>query len=659
MPKESNSTRVVYYPPTDLACGYCKGRIIDILSTNDSSINNINEAIEVHQCKLYVECVPSLFDDNVALSIKKNADEKFSVACKFVNGCLDATSLNTLFEEVEIQYISQFWQLISLTGATGKIDESSLMALIEAHPNQLYEILKLKTLVGKFDSLIGEQMETHPLVSAKLIVGDLASTSSSSSNLCFPRSLNKERIDRILIEYLNTEEPRTPNLNYVKLIVNWPRRNKLSYTPAPAVRVLAKNRLREISSKLFSPESGIRYGVELTIEPNQQEIKIASYDDGLLSLRFGGKWLSQYLDLATIMTNFIYVFEILDMEGQMIMAAHENDVSTLMKVIGIHGVDEYPESMIFNTRNYQGLLSVSSYARFLENKGIRIEEVIEWVYNTYIEEEFGIHGFSLSLPATGSSWLDKCKGVGPEIERALKAFVLYEENGSINPSYFEYMTVPPNFIIKSLLSNKYVVSAESFKKYAWHLFSDQSRVAYSEKHPDCDPCFYEMLINERVSIDDFPECYHPILDLLMTNGFVEVRETNRLWPTTRSACLRRIWQYGAINMTRLSKADREIVDGLVNESVLTYSSNLFTQDEADYLSFSLNNSKFGNAWALRNKYDHASGSVFDDTEDQLVHDYYQMLLILIAITLKINEELCLQTGKGGIVEFVEWPSICE
>lgn len=656
MPKEFNSTRVVYYPPTDLACGYCKDRIIDILSTNDSSINDINEAIEIQQCKLYVECVPDLFDDEALSSMRKNADEKFSAACKFVNECLDATSLNALFDEVELQYISQFWQLISSTGAIGKIDESSLMALIAAHPNQLYEMLKLKTLVGKFDSLIGEQMETHPLVSAELIVGNLASASRSSSNLFFPKSLNKERIDGILTEYLNAEEQHAPNLNFVELIVNWPRRNKLSYTPAPAVRVLAKNRSRELSSELFSPEGGIRYGVELAIDPNQLEIKTASYDDGLFTLRFGGKWLSQYLDFATIMTNFIYVFEILDTEGQMVMAAHENDISTLMKTIGMHGIDEYPESMIFNTRNNQGLLSVLSYARFLESKDIRIEEAIEWVYNTYIEDEFGISGFSLSLPAAGSNWLDKCKGVGPEIERALKAFVLYEENGSIDSSYFEYMTVPPNFKIKSLLSDKYAVPAESFKKYAWHLFSDQSRVAHSENHPDCVPCFYEMLVNEHVSLDDFPEFYHSILDLLMANGFVEVREANRLWPTARSVCMRRIWQYGAINMTRLSRADKEIVDRLVNEGILSYSSNLFTQDEADYLSFSLNNNKFGNAWALRNKYDHASGSAFDDTEDQMVQDYYQMLLILIAITLKINEELCLQTGKGAIEEFVEWPS---
>ena len=43
---------------------------------------------------------------------------------------------------------------------------------------------------------------------------------------------------------------------------------------------------------------------------------------------------------------------------------------------------------------------------------------------------------------------------------------------------------------------------------------------------------------------------------------------------------------------------------------------LFSKDEADYLDYVLNDSKFSNAYALRNHYEHGHSTYFSEDQDK-------------------------------------------
>ena len=253
------------------------------------------------------------------------------------------------------------------------------------------------------------------------------------------------------------------------------------------------------------------------------------------------------------------------------------------------------------------LEEVFGYRRLLLESKIRLEDAIGWFFNDYIKDEFEIEGFSISLPTEETSWLDKCKAVGPEIERALRAFTLYVKNGSIDTDYFPYVTIKGFGGVPSLLDRKYLVEGEEFELPANLLLSDQSPLAHSSTHPKDGREFCRLVTRLHLTENDFYEVYRPQLKYLIDNGFVETEDDGILQLTSRARLIELVWKRGAARRRDFVRYSEQI-EKLVSEKAIAYSSALFSPDEADYLSYMLNNAKFSNALALRNKYDHGGVS---------------------------------------------------
>lgn len=300
-----------------------------------------------------------------------------------------------------------------------------------------------------------------------------------------------------------------------------------------------------------------------------------------------------------------------------------------------------------------------AYRNLLKGRGCRLEAALEWFYNEYTESEFGIGGFKTSLPTEETSYLDKCKSIGPEIERVLKSFKLYVERGAVDESYFPHVEIKGFDAIPSLIEKKYLVESSGFARRGDILFSDQSWLAYSEARPDAGCSFFSMISEERVVRSDFHDIYQPSIDWAINEGLVEIREDGAIEPSAKSKFLRHIWNKGAIPLFHYSDRDKQMGDRLSVDGIAGYSETLFSPDESDYMNFMFNNAKFSNAVALRNKYDHASSRI-DGPNDQAIHEEYCRLLVLpIGITLKINGELSVHLDKGGVEDFIDWPLLDE
>ena len=109
--------------------------------------------------------------------------------------------------------------------------------------------------------------------------------------------------------------------------------------------------------------------------------------------------------------------------------AHSHEERGLLAMLGSHVLGEYRMNTLSNMRESLANVEVVAYAHFLESRGTRLEDALEWTYNVYFAEEYSISDFSLALPSSGASWLDKCKSIGPEIERAVKSYSIYSRIG--------------------------------------------------------------------------------------------------------------------------------------------------------------------------------------------------------------------------------------
>ena len=303
-----------------------------------------------------------------------------------------------------------------------------------------------------------------------------------------------------------------------------------------------------------------------------------------------------------------------------------------MKTLGLHPKGEYDtRNTLYIINDSKARCEIVGYESLLVECGTRLEDALEWFYNKYIADEFGITGFSISLPTTETNFLDCCKSIGPEIERVLKAYKLYAQKGTIDSDYFPYVEVGDFSQIPSLSVEKYYVEGPGFEEASAPFVSDQSLLAYSEAHPGSYSSFFDMILKCKVKINDYPHqlrqyLYHALdIDMIsIDEGFIE--------PTEKACILYFIWNNGAFPIRHYPESDKEICEKLVKDGILKRSPFLLTPDEADYATFIFNDKKFCNAIALRNKYSHGSDAISDPNSKDIVSDYYRLLLLLIAIT---------------------------
>lgn len=651
--EEINHSRVSCYGPNDYGTYRSIERCKEILMDGESHpIETINDAIEIGEIKEVIGCVPEAFDD-MSLEINHILKRLYGKACSFAHSALTNNALLDVYESVEWQYIDRFWNLASSTKAYEKINSDELVELLSRHSLCISNVMSHYGLVQKFDQHIRAVLSKNIDAAVSIIVGNIGAEVRSKEMIYLPPSLTGSDIDEIVLRYLSETNP---NLNYVQVLMNWPSAAAKDYSPSIEVRIKAKRRYEELSKQLFDETGSIEYGIEASISGNQIAYKDSYVDGNTLKTFFGEEWLSRYLDHPTIMNNCAYVFDYLDERGLLTCPAREHDESTLMKTFGMRAKDEYDNNIFFKMRQDLLLEETALYAKLLERNGRRLEDAIEWTYNVYFAKELGIGGFSISLPATGCSWLDKCKAMGPELERALKAYSLYSKMHVIDPDYFRFENFKLFSEFKSLHRNKYVIRGDRYDEAAKPLFWDQSLLAFASRIKSPEDNLWDLLHKHVVHVDDYDGDYRSAIESLINKGFLaESDKDGRLLPSKKAHYLKKIWDSSAYPLWRCSKATIDGAHELVKQGYLKYSDALFSPDEASYLNYMFNNAIHSNALALRNSYDHGNSPVDDPNSSQFARDYYLFLTLLIEITLKISEELIRYTGNGGDLELIDWP----
>lgn len=653
--REFNHTRIVSYDRSDWAVGAFIDRCLHILKEEPRhQIATINDAIEAHQLKLTFETVPEFFKEGEDIDIASAVSSLFANASKYTRETLKSSGIIDIYVEVEMQYATQFWGLVHACGAEKMISGEEIDEFLSRHVECLASILENDKLVKLFDTVLGKSLVDNPFYSAELLIREYATESRSQNAIHLPKCLSQGDFDSIMAGYLDDQRA---NPNYMEVLFNWPSgATKCRFSPSPDVKVRAKRAYDEAMDELFRQGTGLKYGAGVLIDPEQIACKGVKVEGLTLTYSFSETWLAKYTDNASIMNNCRYLLDVVDQSGLMAAPAHSHEKSGLLAMLGSHVLGEYRMNTLSNMRESLANVEVVAYAHFLESRGTRLEDALEWTYNVYFAEEYSISDFSLALPSSGASWLDKCKSIGPEIERAVKSYSIYSRIGKIDGDYFPYESFKTFGTLNALSEKKYAIDGANFNGWGFYLFSDQCMLTYRRGHNDHARCFFDLISNAMVTFDDYDAVKAEMLQQLVDRQLVSAcEETGALSPTPRSICLKAVWDNGAIALGGCGDGNLALIDGLVSDEMLSYCGKLFTPDEAAYLDYMFNDASFPNSQGLRNRYDHAHSPIADPDAASIRLDYYRMLTLLVAITLKINDELSVATGRGYLENFVDWP----
>ncbi len=640
----NDDLRVKYYSTNDLSAGFYLKRIEDIICNFvvEKKRVDINEIIELYNIQQFFHNrIYSIHWTKQQLNDYSEIVSDFSkVIGKFFSG-INIDTIESMFDTIYYDYRNDFWKLIEKYKVYDKISVEQFRKIILNKHFILNNVLKCKNIVKKFSDEIITYMEKNPFCAEIILSYYLEKHDRNIESLYFPVELSNEKKTLILDKYIASN---SSNINYLKLIFESNSTNNLRLPDR--LKLKAKRKYDEEIETLFKEGTGFEYGAKVSFSNKiDEEFKFETDDNRILSVLYSAKWIKENLDYPTLLNNFIYLFGYTDLQFRSLHVSRESQMSIIEKALGIKGRKEYPTGIAFQQIQMLAQLQMIGYCNELEKYNIFLEDIIEWFFCNYLEEEFNVKGFCFNKSSHTVSYLEKCRNIAAEFDNILKRFKIYCEDGEIDDELL-HISTEHIFIkdIPSMLSNKYIYPCgNDYQTISNLLFSDQSIIHYLPKLSNNYNSFYCLLEKENVYYDMFEDYQIPSIDWLIDHNIIKIDNKKRIMPYwEKIKILNELYQHDVVCFSYMKKYQSIIME-LNKMGLVQFSSSLFSRPEQDYYNYLFNKSEFDNGLDIRNSYTHGTQRV---DENQNKQDYFIFLRIMILIVIKINEEFCLKYPKN-------------
>jgi hypothetical protein len=641
--------KVKFFSADDSSCNYYLPKAENIMNSFDpnKATYTINEIIEFHNISKYIHAEVYL----KSWSIEDVAKFKDMIVIfkgiigKFFNSISD-NKIMDLFNAVDGSYRRDFWNLIEKFKVYKSVSADTFNNLLVQSNVGLYEVLTNKSLVNYYGEYIKKQLLLDE-TAAKFLLDkyEINRHNNQKSEIHLPKELSKNDVEIIILNYIKSSDP---NLNYLRIIANVQSSNEFSISDR--IRLQARRRVEDEESKLFNKNSGITTEFRISFSDKQDEEVVKKVNSQKCSFSYSLRWLKNNTEYNTLLNNFIYLFYFTDLQMRINFVNKVNEMGVLERDIVMISKNAYPIGYSFACKDRISLLQMSAYYEQLDRLSIRLEDIIEWFFKNYMSEEFKVTDFRIKMPSEHSLYIEKCRAILPEMESILKQFSLYVEDKAIDHELLQissehllYKNIP------SLIDKKYVYGKNNeFEQVTFYFFSDQCMLSYFEGKKSKAKTFFELLKNEKISIDDYPDYWHSDINWLIQHkyieldkdGFIKYSDINRIY------ILKDLYDNETINYYRYSMNLREVIDDMKKNDIVEIENTLFSRTEQDYFNYYLNKSCFNNALDLRNKYSHGTQPSSDESEAIHKSNYFIFLRLFILIIIKINDEFCLSYNQG-------------
>lgn len=635
--------RVKAYSHYDLVFELNVDAAIKFLKNHKSDIfcENINDAIELYNIDQILR--DDLIRPECLIEVKDQLQDLKNIYCRFFSQ-LDEDNILAYYEDIEPQYIDDFWEIVEYYKIYKKISDKTIEKILGLyHISALRYILQHKKLVGEYNNQLSQYMRDDPHSVEFLIKVFIEKEATNSPIYHLPNGLDQTDYASIILRYLDLDDA---NLNFICALYN--AKPSGGFAISDEIKYKLKQKMEEIETTHFKSENVIQSKMTVGIRKQSQIVEYRNGQKLDLEIYFDQNWLEKYLDYPTILNNFIFVFNFIDWQGRSELTKKTGEESILLTLLRINGKDEYNLGFVQKNKILTYLYSMQAYYDFLRQRGILLEDLISWFFTNYLKEEFNVTGFMLNLDiGIHNSMLSHIKQILPEIERALRQYNLYIREGKIDPNRLAISSTPIKISeTKSLLKNKYVYTdSKDIKKECFLLFSDQTTLNFIVE-PDANQIrednLHNLLVHHPVYLKDYPEFEHGKLQYLKNAGSILVASDGKIIVNTiRCRILKEIYQSKVINSYYYKRSSTlyPYLCQMVEKGELKYDDSLFCKPERDLLNYLLNRSQFGDGLDLRNRYVHGT---YLQNENIQREDYMIILTVFILIVLKINEEFSLK-----------------
>ncbi|MEU8020252.1 hypothetical protein AB0B74_30240 [Micromonospora parva] len=636
---EQLTRRLRYYGAGDLATYSQIHRAAEVIEGFDPAAppDGVNGILELHNARLFVEAgfIPTDVVGEGRTDLVVSAKPIGRAVAQWF-AALEDDNLASRLTEVDWQYQEELLDLLAGLGVFGRCSEKAMLTALDEAKIHIGDMLTSKRLVENYGATIRERLLAEPDRAELVIRHHLEG--GPKNEIFLPANFTSADSRALMEAYIDSAEP---NPNYLKLIADAPIDSKSGVDAKLIVK--AKRRYGAVIEDFFKTTPGMKTGCTVAVSSTQVEPVKATLDNMVIEYTFSQAWLEDTLDFPSVLNNFQFLFEFAPQDGLLTLPSFKSERRGLEIALGMNGAKDYRTGHIFTAKDRTTLLQTAMYQRYLEMKDIDLEEVLRWYFEEHLLAEYGISGFVFSPSSQKANYLERCRNLFAEMESIATQFALLVEDGEIDhdvaaagADLIRYRTIP------SALGGKYAYATNhtEIRTVLHTLFSDQSHLTYINEDIRGED-FVDLLRRNKVSYESLHEYQQPLVKKLIEHGVVEnTGERIRLKDSDVFHVLRSLNDNEAVAYHHLSTRCRAHVDSMVSAGWLLRRSSLLTEAEAAYFNYNLNSIDFSNGPKLRNKYQHGVQPK-DNGEAQHQQTYYTALRLMVALTIKINDEFWL------------------
>ena len=602
--------------------------------------NNVIEPYQYDIALNYIEAyqpsteINNLIETYLILKLLKTENE-FSNFKHLITKFQSDLSVNfpiTIFEidydSIDIFYKDVFWELVLDLGKINEDDVSQFESYIKKYNIQTINLKNVTKLIDLFPQVIKENFLSLSR-NIEFFLNHQSGKFIDSNGLYVKLGITNEEINNLARKYCQTD---SINPNYLQSIVEYKKLSKYEFDDE--IKLLAKRKSDKFWEKHFETNEGFQYSISVGIESLDSDKLFEPIENGILLNKI---ILDEHHDFPTLLNNYIYLLGFFNHESGLPWLVANEEIFSFTRYFS-HKSNAHYDSYHPQLKLCHNLL-FQAYFDYLKQNEIDVEEIIEWYFNIYLETELDIKGFHFHASNKESSYYERGKSIICEMDSILDQYELFVRNGEINQDLLEIKSKASSYAsLKSFNKKKFIKLNNTPDNSALFsaLFSDQSPLSLISSKKEHKTFFKH--IKEGVKITDFDEYQVRQISILIEKNILKLsNDVIKFSNFQEINILNKLWKSGTYCLYYKDKLILDIAEDLCKKGYCEYSDNLFSEYESNYLSYILDDKKYGNGLKIRNKFSH--GKFGYKREEEHLQNYLELLQIVIFYVMRLNDEL--------------------
>ena len=422
------------------------------------------------------------------------------------------------------------------------------------------------------------------------------------------------------------------------------------------VKAKAKRKYEDIIRTISKDEETLRIPLKMRIafSPKQKVPFLdLSKDYNQIFFSYSEDFIIGDMSNEHLLQNFYYPFYFFDSRNRIVAVSHEHDLRPFEYICQIPQKKHYPQSIYFRWHDLFCYSTLATYCSLLERIHHPLEDILEWFYNRYLPESLAIKGFHINLLRQNVGFNARAEAVANCIEGIFYQYSCYVSKGSVDWDYIQYQPLKADYRkIPSLIKAKYFYGkGKPFQSLTYLLFSDQSILRQAKVIKEECNCFYDLICQGTMHLDDFADYQSEPIQRLINKGYLYISGDGVLSWTNPYVIrvLRDLYHFDFCETAYYSKSSRnlEAIQFLQESDMILFGETLLSEQEGRYFNYYLNTISSSNGPQLRNLYAH--GKVYGPKVNH-EYNYYVLLRLLVLLTMKIYDELIGITDWKSLID---------